>query len=84
MQKWQEKTDVIVVGSGAAGLSAAIEAKEAGVSVAVFEKMKITGGNTRISDGSLSAACNFFAETKRRRGFTPEPVRGHGQGGPWG
>jgi succinate dehydrogenase/fumarate reductase flavoprotein subunit len=37
---WDERTDVAVVGSGAAGLSAAIEARQAGVSVIVFEKMK--------------------------------------------
>ena len=70
MEKWQEKTDVIVVGSGAAGLSAAIEARKAGASVAVFEKMKITGGNTRISDGGLSAACNFL---QRKKGVEDSP-----------
>lgn len=52
---WDEYTDVIIVGSGAAGLSAAIEARQAGADVIVFEKMKITGGNTRISDGGLAA-----------------------------
>lgn len=55
MTNWDEGFDVVVVGSGAAGLSAAIEAARAGVSVVVFEKMKAPGGNTRISDGSLAA-----------------------------
>ncbi len=38
------KTDVLVIGSGAAGLGAAIAAAEKGVSVSVIEKRKMTGG----------------------------------------
>lgn len=41
MIAWDEQTDVIVVGSGVAGLSAAIEARQAGAAVLVFEKLKI-------------------------------------------
>ena len=55
MAQWDEQIDIGVIGSGAAGLSAAIEAAEAGASVVVFEKMRGLGGNTRISDGSLAA-----------------------------
>jgi flavocytochrome c len=66
MVNWDEQTDIAVVGSGAAGLSAAIEANQAGVSVIVFEKMKVTGGNTRISDGGLAAPGNYL---QRRQGI---------------
>ncbi|NDY71386.1 flavocytochrome c [Desulfobacter hydrogenophilus] len=58
MITWDEQTDVVVIGSGVAGCSAAIEARSAGASVIVLEKMKITGGNTRISDGGLAAPGN--------------------------
>ena len=58
--RMDENVDVVVIGSGLAGLAAAIEAAAAGASVAVLEKMKITGGNTRISDGALSAPGNFL------------------------
>ncbi|KJS21714.1 MAG: hypothetical protein VR72_09495 [Clostridiaceae bacterium BRH_c20a] len=47
--------DIIVVGSGFAGLAAAIEAAEAGVSVIVLEKMMAPGGNSVISDGGIAA-----------------------------
>lgn len=50
-----EQTDVIVVGSGFAGLAAAIEAAEAGCSVIVLEKMMAFGGNSAISDGGIAA-----------------------------
>jgi len=54
--KWDESVDVIVVGTGFAGLSAAIEAFNAGASVLVLEKMKGPGGNSLISDGGVAAA----------------------------
>ncbi len=49
-----ERFDVIVIGSGFAGLAAAIEAKCAGASVVVLEKMKAAGGNSIISDGGIA------------------------------
>ncbi len=58
MTSWNEQTDILVIGSGAAGLAAAIEARQAGADVLVLEKMKVTGGNTRISDGGLAAPGN--------------------------
>lgn len=50
-----DKYDVIVVGSGAAGLTAAIFAADKGAKVVVFEKMPVIGGNTLISSGILNA-----------------------------
>lgn len=48
--------DVIVIGSGAAGLAAAISAKEAGASdVLIVEKMPVIGGNTLLSSGVFNA-----------------------------
>jgi len=67
---WDRHTDVVVIGSGAAGLSAAVEARLAGASVIVFEKMPVTGGNTRISDGGLSAPDNFM---QKQRGVIDSP-----------
>ena len=47
--------DVIVVGSGFAGLAAAIEAKKAGANMIVVEKMPVAGGNSAINGGLLCA-----------------------------
>ncbi|KAF0226724.1 MAG: flavocytochrome c [Erysipelotrichaceae bacterium] len=49
------KNDVIVIGSGFAGLAAAIECKINGGNVIVLEKMKAIGGNSIISDGGIAA-----------------------------
>ena len=70
MTPWNEQTDIVIVGSGVAGLSAAIEADQAGASVIVLEKMKITGGNTRISDGGLAAPGNYL---QKERGVEDSP-----------
>lgn len=55
-EKWHETADVVIIGSGFAGLAAAIEAGNAGASVIILEKMKGRGGNSVISDGLVAAA----------------------------
>ena len=48
-------TDVVVVGGGLAGLSAAIKAKEAGAEVILIEKLGMLGGSSSLSGGGLGA-----------------------------
>lgn len=56
---WDETTDVLVIGSGFAGLSAALNAKRQGVgSVLVLEKMQVIGGNSAINGGWLAIPKN--------------------------
>lgn len=53
--KWDEETDVLVVGAGFAGLAAAIEAKQAGSEVILIDKMPVYGGNSAINGGDMAA-----------------------------
>ncbi len=51
----QEMTyDVVIIGAGGAGLSAAVEARNTGADVVVLEKMPAVGGNTLVSGGGLN------------------------------
>ena len=52
----EENTDVIVVGAGGAGLSAAVAAAQRGLNVIVLEKAHFAGGNTSVSGGCFNAA----------------------------
>lgn len=57
-----QEADVVVVGAGGAGLTAAIKAAQAGKSVIVLEKAGNTGGNTNRATGGMNAAETKFQE----------------------
>ena len=49
--KWDKEVDIVIVGTGHAGLAAAITATDAGAKVVILEKMKkeFEGGNSKVS-----------------------------------
>ena len=48
--------DCVVVGAGGAGMTAALEAKAAGLNVVIVEKMAMAGGNSVKATGGMNAA----------------------------
>ena len=56
--------DVVVVGSGGAGLAAAIQAHDEGASVLIVEKMPTLGGNTIKASAGMNAAETRFQRVK--------------------
>lgn len=60
---WDETTDVVVIGSGFAGLAAAIAAGSKAAKVTILEKMSYYGGNSRLSGGGY---CTWDSKLKLR------------------
>src|SRR5258706_9372125 len=52
---WAEPTDVVVIGSGVAGLTCALHLREAGLHVTVVTKVNIDDGSTRWAQGGIAA-----------------------------
>lgn len=52
----ERTADVVIIGSGGAGMSAALEAIKAGGDVIVIDKMASAGGNTILAGSAMNAA----------------------------
>jgi succinate dehydrogenase/fumarate reductase flavoprotein subunit len=63
-QSWDLEADVVVIGSGAAGLPAAIRAVEAGASVIVVEANYDVGGHAILSGGNVPLGGGTSAQRK--------------------
>src|SRR5262245_12485387 len=63
-QTWDLAADVVVIGSGAAGLPAAIKAADGGASVIVVETNYDIGGHAIISGGNVPLGGGTSAQKK--------------------
>lgn len=52
----KSKYDVVIVGAGGAGMSAALAAKQKGLNPVILEKMPIAGGNTLKASSGMNAS----------------------------
>jgi len=66
-----EPTDVLVVGAGISGLSAALEAARGGASVRVVEMWSVFGGHAVMAHGGL---CLVDTPIQRRQGVEDSPA----------
>ncbi len=71
---WNLETDVLVIGSGAAGLPAAIKAVEGGASVIVVETNYDVGGHAILSGGHMALGGGTSAQRKYGIEDAPDTV----------
>ena len=69
--KWDKETDVVVVGTGIAGLPAAIEAAVGGAEVIVLEKENLPGGASCTAGGHMILGATHILAAEGRKD-TPE------------
>jgi succinate dehydrogenase/fumarate reductase flavoprotein subunit len=67
-EKWDIEVDVVIAGTGAGALTAAIVAHDRGAKVIVLEKTDKAGGSSAVSGGAVWVPNNKFL----RAGFKPE------------
>ncbi len=60
LDKLEDHYDIIIIGAGGAGMSAALEAKEKGLNPVIFEKMPVAGGNTSKASSGMNASETKF------------------------
>ena len=61
-EEFDETSEVVVIGAGGGGLSAAVEAVENDAEVILLEKMPAVGGNTMRATGGMNAAGTVHQE----------------------
>ncbi|MCV3763596.1 flavocytochrome c [Companilactobacillus farciminis] len=59
IEELKDTYDVVIIGSGGAGLTSAIQAYELGLSPVILEKMDKIGGNTNRASSGMNAAETF-------------------------
>lgn len=70
--QWDMETDVAIIGFGAAGSCAAIEARDAGATVDIFEVAGDAGGSAWWSGGEVYLGGNGGTRIQKDNGFSDE------------
>lgn len=69
VESWDHETDVLIIGFGAAGACAAIEAANAGARVTILERNSGSGGASALSGGEIYIGGNGGTDAQRAAGF---------------
>lgn len=64
LSELQEEYDIIIIGAGGAGMTAALQAKELGMNPVILEKMPVAGGNTIKSSSGMNASETKYQEAE--------------------
>ncbi|OLF16109.1 L-aspartate oxidase [Actinophytocola xanthii] len=75
---WEARADLVVVGTGVAGLTAALRARELGLRVLVVTKEAADGGNTRWAQGGVAVVLGDMPDDSVRRHVEDTLVAGGG------
>lgn len=77
-EEWDMTYDVVVVGGGFAGLSAAYQASTLGASTLLIDKMPVLGGNSQINGGVWASYTSKIADDLYvKLGLTPDTAEKH-------
>jgi 3-oxo-5alpha-steroid 4-dehydrogenase len=68
--RWDYETDIAIIGFGATGACAAIEAAGAGAKVMLFERNSGSGGASGLSGGEIYLGGNGGTDVQRAAGFS--------------
>ena len=69
-RRWDSETDLLVIGAGAAGMTAALVGKLEGLDVILCEKSDLVGGTTATSAGSVWIP----GSSQSRKAGTGDPI----------
>ncbi len=67
--RWDMETDIVIIGFGATGACAAIEAVQSGAEVKLFERNSGSGGASGLSGGEIYLGGNGGTDVQRAAGF---------------
>ena len=62
--EWDAQVPLLIIGAGAAGLCAALAAREAGIEAVVIERDAVPSGSTALSAGLIPAAGTRWQRAK--------------------
>ena len=69
VSEWHKTMDIAVIGFGGAGACAAIEAKDAGADVTIFELSSASGGSTAMSSAEIYMGGNGGTRVQKACGY---------------